>query len=900
MKKLFILVLIISASLTLAQNFKKVEITLANKSDISLLAEKGIPVENAFISKENKVVLFVSENEYNSILETGLSVNILINDWASYFNSLPKMTESEKAAALLETKEKYGVTGFNYGSMAGFLIYQEVIDELDEMRTDYPDLVTEKFSIGQTLEGREMYVVKISNNADVNEGEPEVFFNSLIHAREPEGMMTVIYYMWYLLENYGTDPEVTYLLNNREIYFLPVFNADGYEYNRTSSPSGGGMWRKNRRNNDDGSMGVDLNRNWGYQWGYDNDGSSGYGGSETYRGTAPFSEPATDNVRQFVNSHTFKTVLNYHTYSNLLINPWGYITAKTPDSLIYQEYSSEMTQYNGYTWGGSEIIYNVNGAADDWMYGEQTEKDKIISMTPEVGSSADGFWPPQSRIIPLAEENIFPNLYITWAAGEFVKVDGVSFDLDYFAPGDHVEMTVNLKNKGLGAAQNVTATISSVDLNIIVDNNSANYGMIPARSSSVNLIPFSFDISASAPIGSQQTISVNIYNNGDLMLQDQVTITIGVPTSIFEDPMDDPTTNWTVSASPSTPKWDVTTATSYTLPSCYTDSKDGNYVNNSTNTMTLTDPIDLTDITGPYLEFWSKWDIEGNWDYGTVQISTDGGSTWAYLEGNYTNPGTGSFQPNGSPIYDGTQSNWIKEEIDLSGYTGQQIKLRFKLVTDGGVTKDGWYLDDIKVYYYAPVPVELTSFTAEVGNGNVNLSWTTATETNNKGFYVERASSRQVGTMPRQGEWEKIGFVDGKGTTSETQNYSFTDKNLSKGEYSYRLKQIDFDGTFDYSNIVEVNVEPVFQYSLEQNYPNPFNPSTKIVYSIKETENVKLILYTALGEKLAVLINEEQNAGRHSFDLNADSLPVKLSSGIYYYTLESGNFRATKKLMLLK
>ena len=892
MKKLIILVLTILTTISFSQNYKKIQITLSGKNDIAQIAKKGIPLESAFVSKENKIDLFVNENEYNQILELGLSVDVLIDDWKSYYAVQPEMSESEKSSALTETGEKFGVTGFNYGTMGGYLTFQEVQDELDEMRADYPDLITEKFTIGQTLEGREIYVVKISNNADANEGEPEVFFNSLIHAREPEGMMTVIYYMWYLLENYGTDSEVTYLLNNREIYFLPVFNVDGYEHNRSTDPNGGGMWRKNMRDNG-GSTGVDLNRNWGYMWGYDNDGSSNWGGSETYRGTAAFSEPATENVRQFVDSHNFKTVLNYHTYSNLLINPWGYITAKTPDSLAYQEYSSEMTQYNGYTWGGSEIIYNVNGAADDWMYGEQTEKNKIISMTPEVGSSSDGFWPPQTRIIPLAEENIYPNLYITWAAGEFVKVDGVSFNQTYFAPGDHVEMTVTLKNKGLGNAQNVSATIFSAGVGIIVDDNSADYGTIPSRGSGVNITPFSFDVAQSAQIGSKQDINVIIYNNGDIMLTDKVTITIGVPTAIFEDPMDDPTANWTISASPSNPKWDVTTAVSHTLPSCYTDSKTGNYVNNSTNTMTLTNQIDLTDITGPFLQFWTKWDIEGNWDYGVVQISTDNGSSWAYLEGNYTNPGTGSFQPNGEPLYDGKQSDWVEEEIDLSAYAGQQIKLRFDLRTDGGVTRDGWYLDDIKVAYYASVPVELTSFTAEAGNGNVNLNWTTATETNNKGFEVQRTMNSEQLTMS---DWESVAFVEGNGTTVEAQNYFFTDKNLSKGKYSYRLKQVDFNGTFDYSDIVEINVEPVYQYSLEQNYPNPFNPSTKISFSVPVSGNVTLAVYNVLGQEVAMLVDKDLSIGVYEYQFNAANLP----SGLYFYKLQSNGHTQVKKMMLLK
>ncbi len=128
--------------------------------------------------------------------------------------------------------------------MGGFYTFDEVVAQLDTMHSLYPNLITKKDSIGSSIEGRTIWAVKISDNPDINEDEPQVFYNSLTHAREPEGMETVIYFMYYLLENYGKDPEVTYLVNNRELYFIPVVNPDGYVYNEQISPEGGGLMEK--------------------------------------------------------------------------------------------------------------------------------------------------------------------------------------------------------------------------------------------------------------------------------------------------------------------------------------------------------------------------------------------------------------------------------------------------------------------------------------------------------------------------------------------------------------------------------------------------------------------------------------------------------------------------------
>lgn len=186
------------------------------------------------------------------------------------------------------------------------------------------------------------------------------------------------------------------------------------------------------------------------------------------------------------------------------------------------------------------------------------------------------------------------------------------------------------------------------------------------------------------------------------------------------------------------------------------------------------------------------------------------------------------------------------------------------------------------------VPVELTSFSALTNGTSVNLSWSTATETNNYGFEVQRKSLN--------GNFATIAFVKGNGTTSQKSDYTFSQNNLEEGKYYYRLKQIDFDGKFDYSKTVEVDIRLLSNFSLEQNYPNPFNPTTTIGYVLQEKSNVKLTLMNLLGEELSVLVNEVKEKGYHKIDFNANNLP----SGVYLYRIQAGNFVNTKKMTLMK
>ena len=204
-------------------------------------------------------------------------------------------------------------------------------------------------------------------------------------------------------------------------------------------------------------------------------------------------------------------------------------------------------------------------------------------------------------------------------------------------------------------------------------------------------------------------------------------------------------------------------------------------------------------------------------------------------------------------------------------------------------------LDDVEIantWSLCPVPVELTFFTATVNDNDVTLNWETASEINNSGFQVERKST---------GDYESIGFVPGYGTTTETRAYSFSDANILPGTYSYRLKQIDFDGTFEYSDPVEVDIIVPDVYSLHQNYPNPFNPSTTITFTLAANANVTLRVFDVLGQEVMTLINQDLTAGIHTYDFDA----AGFNSGVYFYRIEANgidgtNFTNVKKMILLK
>jgi hypothetical protein len=191
------------------------------------------------------------------------------------------------------------------------------------------------------------------------------------------------------------------------------------------------------------------------------------------------------------------------------------------------------------------------------------------------------------------------------------------------------------------------------------------------------------------------------------------------------------------------------------------------------------------------------------------------------------------------------------------------------------------------------IPVELNNFSANVDNGKVYLNWETATETNNLGFYIER---KEIFSDGNENDWREIGFKEGKGNSTERNYYSFEDRPISDGTYFYRLKQMDYDGNFKYSNELEVGLFTVRSFELSQNYPNPFNPSTTISFQLPEESFITLKVFDAIGTEVETIAEGKYPAGVHEVIFNAD----KLSSGLYLYRIISGNVELTKKMMVVK
>lgn len=240
-------------------------------------------------------------------------------------------------------------------------------------------------------------------------------------------------------------------------------------------------------------------------------------------------------------------------------------------------------------------------------------------------------------------------------------------------------------------------------------------------------------------------------------------------------------------------------------------------------------------------------------------------------------------------VANGLANAWTRYALSLNAFAGQNIYIAFKhMNTDG----NGFNMDDVHAGANI-VPVELVSFAASTNGNAVDLSWATSTETNNYGFEIERKAYG--------GEFSKVAFINGNGTSTKGHSYSFRDEGLELGKYTYRLKQLDFDGRYEYSQSIEADVVTPANYSLAQNFPNPFNPATTISFALKADAKVTLKLYDALGKEVKTLVQGNLAGGQHRVDVTTEGL----SSGIYLYTIDAAGidgsrFTATKKMMLMK
>ncbi len=678
------------------QKYSNVRIFAKNLLDMNKLQEAGLYLDHSTGKIGQYRDAWLSEYELNAVRMSGIPYQILVDDWADYYKNQPKMTEAEVMQSINNSKTQSSVSHSVYGSMGGFLTYAEVANKLDSLRIQYPNLVSTKFSNVQTLEGRQQWTVRITKNPNAPTGRPEVWYHSLIHAREPESMTHELYYIYWLCENYNIDPLATYILNNRELYWTPYLNPDGYEYNHTTNPNGGGMWRANRHNTTGACGYVDPNRNYGTYayWNSTNNGSSTdpcNGGSGTYRGTAPFSELETQGARDFVASRNFKTILGAHTYGNYLIKPWAWSDpAVTPDDAKYIEYLNDMTSINNYTKGtpSQTVGYFVRGGADDFYYGDSVHGGTpILAMTPETGTT--GFWPTQAEIIPLAQGMLFADQYIALVAGAYVYPLGNTFNQTTYTQGSAGSLKVKFKNKGLAVANNVKIELVPV-------NNG--YVTIPVQSYSRATMPvfsnpdsvtFNFTVAAGAPNNYAIPVQLRIkLDDTNTVYKQDMFILVGTGNTVLLDSAENGFTNWTTNGT-----WAPTTLQAHTPTHSFTDSPAGNYGNNADNSMTLTIPLNASNRPVYFLEFWHRYATEAGYDFCRVEVSNDNGVTWQSVK-----------------TYSGTLSTWTLQSFDISAFANNSanVKVRFRLTSDANTNADGWYVDDIKITNFSSTTTGIT------------------------------------------------------------------------------------------------------------------------------------------------------------------------------------------------
>ena len=558
--------------------------------------------------------------------------------------------------------------------------YEEVNAEMDSIEALYPSICMVD-SIGDTWEGRTIYGIKVSDNVATTEDEPRVLYCGMHHAREVITSEIPLYILFHLVDNYGTDPRITGLVDDLEIWIIPMVNPDGREYVEHV-----GDWRKNRRDNGDGTWGVDLNRNYGYEWGYDDDGSSPDPGASTYRGPYAFSEPETEAIKNFCEAIQFSTGISYHSSGNLIIYPWGYDYVINDEADVFQGLADSMATFNNYFAGPITALYPANGGTDDWMWGERTTKDKIYFLTVEVG---DEFYPPTSEIVGLCQENLEPALVFADYADEPRRI--------------------------------LPPVVPTLDP--MADSNDGSY-----------------TVSWSTP--SPDTINPAVKYS---------LVERTGPERILDDCESD-WIHWDKNL------WQLRTSRYHSS----TTSFYGGMTNDRNSTFMYKYGMDVT--SSDTLAFWTWYDIETNWDYAYVEVSTDGGTSFRPIPGSITT----TYNPNGSNAghgITGSSSGWIEATFPLGAMADTTVIVRFRYKTDGYVLEEGIYVDDI-------FPVQ------EFDSSVVLASDITGTEYPITGQGVGKYYY-EVSACDAEGQWSKLSQRDsvevlGSGVPAGGQEPEFT------------------------------------------------------------------------------------------------------------------------------
>ena len=776
----------------------------------------------------------------------------------------------------------------------GYYSFAQMEAAMNALVAAYPS-IAQKVSLGQTYApaSRDIWCIKISDNVGTDEtNEPEVLYMGLQHAREAIGGSSMIFFMQYLCENYGTDSRIKDLVDNREIFIIPCMNPDGWEYNRTNGGAGSG-WRKNRRNNGGGDFGVDLNRNWSVDWGNCSApivGSPLSCGSndpadDTYYGPSAFSEPETQAIRDFTYTRHFVAMIDQHAYGPYYSLPFGRPslpanTMAASDDEFYTYISGAMGTYNGMRSGNSPqaLGYEVAGGVKDWMLkgniGTGT-KGKVMGMTGEggagggTGGSYGSFWAPASEIVSLCKGMTYQNLQLLYAAGSYVDIQDVSdISLDSTAG----TFDFHIARVGL---ENRPVTISVVPLENILTTGS------PVTVTTLNNYYDTYDgsinytLPAALGTGRRVRFAWKI-ETGGYTYYDTVT-KFYKPIELFADDMESGSvgSNWAVTSG-----WNYTTEDAYAGSKSLTESPGGNYPPNALRRATYTGTLDLSDAKTAWLSFWVKHRAENFHDRLYVLVSDDNGSTWTPVVGKTTiqEPGTlDGSRIDGDPVLTGIKENWVRELYDLSDWLNTPaLRLRFEFASDGATSydfseDDGFHIDNVKVIKSTtdllPLPVHFISFTGKLLPDNtVRLDWRAVTDQLHDYFEVEHSTDGTTFTSIGRGP--------------SVVPYFKIDPTPAIGNNFYRIKQVDRDGTVTYSTVINVYYNPA-SFSVGV-YPNPVKDVLNVKINTNVADRYTISLTDLAGRKV---YNESIQSGHSGAEVNIDL--TRNAAQVYILTIRN-------------
>ena len=761
-----------------------------SETDLSILQQHGIQYQTSIQDLQS----FYNQRAVNNLPSAIASLNIEDARNASRNNNEFQQKSSissvitDNYLQYQELNEKDWIKPVNWelGSMGGCYTISQVLTELDQMRTfsqnNGLDIVSVKQDAsptnqttwgnpsgtitnnGLTYSGQgtsrwnpqTIYYIRITGNESTTaEGtKPQMLFTSMIHSREVNALMGNMYFMWYIIENYNSDPAIKNLVDNNELYFIPVVNPDGLRWNEHLSSSGGGMQRKNCRPNtgstanNTSTRGVDLNRNFDYFWGSAGSGSSGTQSSDSYRGPSAASEPETQIIVDFVLARNFKTAIWNHTFANSIPHPYGgnpsFVSGREDEMHRWHE---DMTKYNRYV-SGATIFTPANGIADDWMVGGSTDGNgstgsgqNILATTPEHGGT--GFWPDPNDIMPISKRSIRISLMGAYHGGKYAKFHDLT-QSDITSLSSNLDFGIERIGQ---TASNFTLTVTPVSANITsITSPSAQTGMaiLEQRNVSAALV-------LDGSIQPNDIIEYKVQLSNDDGIFYEVNIEkYYQPNLLFShNPDSDGLTGWNNSG------WSNSTADAYSGSNALRTGNTVPYATNTTKTLTTTNTYDLSNSSEVLVQFYAKWDIERNFDFVELQASTNG-STWTTLNGKYTKPESSSstndhnakgaadeaFQGNNASghIYDGDRMDkWVMEEIVIDNSTNSAVfgsstvQFRFRMRSDSedefenySANGEGFFFDDFKIISIPvpcvnSVPTNVTANT--ITDTSANITW---------------------------------------------------------------------------------------------------------------------------------------------------------------------------------